>query len=47
MWATNISDKENGSLFQVKFKMKAKCSPDILITTYQPMYFHNSLPKIY
>ena len=45
MRATNISDEENGSLFQVKFKMKALCSPEILVTTYQPTDFHNSLPK--
>jgi len=31
MRATNISDEENGSLFQVKFKMKALCSPEILV----------------
>jgi hypothetical protein len=38
MQATNISDDENGSLFQVKYKMKALCSPEILVTTYQPTY---------
>jgi len=45
MRATNISDEENDSLLQVTFKMKALCPPKILVTTYQPMYFHNSLTK--